>query len=222
MVIAIDGPAGAGKSTVARALAERLGFTYLDSGAMYRCVALQVLRTGTEPGDAAAVTALAADLELTMEPGSVAIGEEDVSAEIRRPEVSAAASQVSVHPDVRAAMVEGQRRLVAAGGWVAEGRDIGTVVCPEAPLKVYLTASERERAERRAAESGEDVDAVLKAQIDRDARDRGREHGALRAAADAVELDTTGFRIEEVVERIAALAAERGITADAAGAEVRG
>lgn len=211
MVIAIDGPAGAGKSTVATALAERLGFTLLDSGAMYRCVALVALRTGAEPEDEGAMTRIAESLDLSMAPDAITSAGEDVSAAIRSPEVSAAASRVSVHPGVRAAMVERQRALVSAGGWVAEGRDIGTVVCPEAPLKIYLTASERERAERRAAQTGEDVEAVLIAQRDRDDRDRDREHGALALADDSVELDTTGLEIDQVVERIAALAAERGL-----------
>lgn len=216
MVIAIDGPAGAGKSTVARALAERLGFTYLDSGAMYRCVALLALREGADPEDPAVTGALAESLEVAMEPGSVALAGEDVTGAIRAPEVSALASRVSVHPGVRAAMVERQRDLVATGGWVAEGRDIGTVVCPDAPLKIFLTASEQERAARRAAESGEGVEVVLASQRDRDGRDRDREHGALTAAEDAVELDTTGLGIDEVVERIAALADRRGLV-DAAG-----
>ena len=211
MVIAIDGPAGAGKSTVARALAERLGFTYLDSGAMYRSVALAAIRAGVDPDDAAATTALAERLDLRIAPGAVAIGDEDVSAAIRTPEVTAAASRVSVHPGVRAAMVARQRALVAEGAWVAEGRDIGTVVCPESPLKVHLTASEKERARRRAAETGEDQAAVLAAQRDRDARDRGREHGALELADGAVELDTTGLDVAGVVERIAAIARERGL-----------
>ncbi|HET6831358.1 MAG TPA: (d)CMP kinase [Solirubrobacterales bacterium] len=211
MVIAIDGPAGAGKSTVARALAERLGFTYLDSGAMYRSVALATLRAGADPDDGKAAGAIAAALDLRMGEGSVTIGEEDVTAAIRAPEVSAAASRVSVHREVRDAMVARQRTLVAAGSWVAEGRDIGTVVCPDAPLKVHLGASETERARRRAAESGEDEGAVLTAQRDRDARDRNREHGALRAAGDAIDLDTTGLTIDEVVARIAALARERGL-----------
>lgn len=212
MVIAIDGPAGAGKSTVARALAERLGFTYLDSGAMYRCVALSALRTGADPDDPAAVTALAEGMDLSMSPGSVAIGGEDLSTEIRSPDVSALASRVSVHPGVRAAMVERQRALVATGGWVAEGRDIGTVVCPEAPLKIYLTASAEERARRRADESGERLGDVRDSMRERDARDTEREHGALTPAGDSVEVDTTGLEIGEVVERIASLAAERGLT----------
>ena len=211
MVIAIDGPAGAGKSTVARALAERLGFTYLDSGAMYRSVALATLRAGADPDDPDAVTAIARDLDLSIAPGRVAIGSEDVSTAIRTPEVTAAASRVSVHPGVRTAMVDRQRTLVAAGAWVAEGRDIGTVVCPESPLKVHLTASEDERARRRSAETGEDPEAVLAAQRDRDARDRGREHGALELAADAVELDTTGLDVAAVVEAIAAIARDRGL-----------
>ena len=211
MVIAIDGPAGAGKSTVARALAERLGFTYLDSGAMYRTVALAAIRAGIDPGDGTATTALAGGLDLRIAPGAVAIGDEDVSAAIRTPEVTAAASRVSVHPGVREAMVARQRALVADGAWVAEGRDIGTVVCPESPLKVHLTASEEERARPRAADTGEDHDSVLAAQRDRDARDRGREHGALELADDAVELDTTGLDVAGVVDRIAAAAHERGL-----------
>ncbi len=211
MVIAIDGPAGAGKSTVARALAERLGFTYLDSGAMYRCIALLTLRSGADPDDPEAVAALARGLDLELAGETVAIAGEDVSAAIRRPEVSASASRVSVHPAVREAMVERQRALVGSGRWVAEGRDIGTVVCPEAPLKVFLTAAEDERARRRAEQSGEDPAAVLAAQRDRDGRDRDRRHGALVAASDAVEVDTTGLEVAGVVERVRALAAERGL-----------
>ena len=211
MVIAIDGPAGAGKSTVARALAERLGFTYLDSGAMYRCVALAAIEAGVDPDDPEAVAPLARGLELGMEPGTVSLGGRDVTDAIRAPEVSATASRVSVHPGVREAMVERQRGLVADGGWVAEGRDIGTVVCPEAPLKIFLTASEDERARRRAAESGEDGRSVLTAMRDRDSRDREREHGALRPAHDAVEVDTTGLGVDGVIERIAGLATERGL-----------
>ncbi len=212
MVIAIDGPAGAGKSTVAKALAERLGFTYLDSGAMYRCVALSALRAGAAFDDPAQVEPLARELELRMSPGRVELAGEDVSAAIREPEVTAAASRVSVHPGVRQAMVDRQRELVADGGWVAEGRDIGTVVCPESPLKVFLTASEQERAERRALQSGRDAAAILAEQRDRDARDRERQHGALKPAADSVEVETTGLDIAEVVERIADLATERSLT----------
>lgn len=211
MVIAIDGPAGAGKSTVSRALAERLGATYLDSGAMYRCVALLALREDADPDDPSAIVPLAEGLRLSMERGRIAISGEGVTAAIREPEVSAAASRVSVHPGVRAAMVDRQRELLATGGdWVAEGRDIGTVVWPQAELKVYLTASDEERARRRAAETREAVAGVLAAIRERDCRDTEREHGALKAAPDAVEVDTTGLTLEQVLERIAGLAAARG------------
>jgi cytidylate kinase len=211
MVIAIDGPAGAGKSSVARLLAERLGFTYLDSGAMYRSVALSALRAGADLDSGAVLGAIAREMELGMGAGAVTLAGEDVSDRIREHDVSAAASRVSVHPEVRSEMVRRQRELVADGGWVAEGRDIGTVVCPDAPLKVFLTASEEERARRRAAESDADHAEVLTSQRDRDARDTDREHGALRPAEDSVELDTTGLGLDAVVERIAALAAERGL-----------
>lgn len=211
MLIAIDGPAGAGKSTVARALAERLGFTYLDSGAMYRCVALLVLRADADADDPAAVEPIARELELELAPGRISIAGEEVAGAIRTPEVTTLASRVSVHPGVREAMVERQRDLIAAGRWVAEGRDIGTVVCPEAPLKVFLTATEGERARRRAAESGAEAGGVLAAIQDRDSRDRTREHGALLAAPDAIEVETTGLEVEQVIERITALVDERGL-----------
>jgi len=211
MVIAIDGPAGAGKSTVARALAAALGFTYLDSGAMYRCVALAALREGANLDDGAAITAIATALSIELDGERVLLGGEDVSAAIREPRVSEASSRVSVHPGVREALVERQRELIGAGRYVAEGRDIGTVVSPDSPLKVFLTASPEERARRRAAQTGEDPAAVLAAQEERDRRDEGREHSALRAAADAVELDTTGLSQDEVVTRIADLARQRGL-----------
>ena len=192
MVIAIDGPAGAGKSTVARAVAERLGFTYLDSGAMYRAVALALLK---DPGDAAA---RAREVEIDF--GNPAL---------RAPEVSARASQVAADPRVREALVERQRELMRSGDWVAEGRDIGTVVAPDAALKVFLTADPHERARRRAAELGTDVETVLRDQALRDEQDRSREHSPLVAAPDSVEVDTTGLSIDQVVARIAALAGER-------------
>jgi cytidylate kinase len=213
MVIAIDGPAGAGKSTVARALAIKLGFTYLDSGAMYRCVALAALRRNLDLDDPEVMAELAGAISVSLDGGQVELDGEDVSAEIRAPEVSEASSRVSVHPGVREAMVARQRELIAAGRYVAEGRDIGTVVSPDSPLKVFLTASAEERARRRAAQIGEDPATVLAAQRERDLRDETREHSALRAAADAVEIDTTGFSQDEVVGRIAALAAERGLVA---------
>jgi CMP/dCMP kinase len=211
MVIAIDGPAGAGKSTVARALAEELSFTYLDSGAMYRCVALAALEQGLDLDDPKAMGALAAGLGIGLEGSRVSLGERDVSAAIRAPGVTTAASRVSVHPRVREAMVSRQRDLIASGRYVAEGRDIGTVVSPDAPLKIFLTAADEERARRRAAQTGEDFSSVLTAQRRRDARDRGREHGALRPAEDAVELDTSSMSLEEVVGQIVSLARERGL-----------
>jgi len=211
MVIAIDGPAGAGKSTVARAVAERLGFTYLDSGAMYRCVALAALERGADPGDGEAMGDLAASLAIGLDGDRVELDGGDVSVAIRKPRVTDASSVVSIHPAVREAMVTEQRRLIAAGRYVAEGRDIGTVVSPEAPLKIFLTASAEERARRRAEQTGEDPADVLAAQRERDARDRTREHSALRAADDAVELDTTGLDLDEVVDRVEALVRERGL-----------
>jgi len=211
MVIAIDGPAGAGKSTVARALAERLGFTYLDSGAMYRCVALAALERGVDPDDGQATGELARLLSIDLDGERVALDGLDVSLAIREPRVTEAASRVSVHPAVREAMVAEQRRLISAGRYVAEGRDIGTVVSPEAPLKVFLTASPEERARRRAEQIGEDPATVLAAQRQRDVRDETREHSALRAADDAVEIDTTGLSRDQTVEKIGALAHERGL-----------
>lgn len=211
MVIAIDGPAGAGKSSVARGVAAEIGFTYLDSGAMYRCVALAALQGQAGLDDGEALGALAEGLDIDFDGRRVLLDGDDVTNEIRAPEVSAAASQVSVHPRVREAMVARQRQLIAAADYVAEGRDIGTVVSPDAPLKVFLTASDEERARRRAAESGEDVEAVLAAQRQRDVRDTDREHGALRRAEDALELDTTGLTQDEVVARVVALARDRGL-----------
>ena len=211
MIIAIDGPAGAGKSTVARALATELGFTYLDSGAMYRCVALAALDRGVDPDDAAAMGELAAGLEIELHGERVKLDGDDVTIAIREPRVSAASSRVSVHPGVREAMVARQRKLISSGRYVAEGRDIGTVVSPDSPLKVFLTASPEERARRRAEQTGENPAEVLVAQRERDARDEGREHSALHAAEDAVEIDTTDSAQDEVVKRLAALAAERGL-----------
>lgn len=202
MVVAIDGPAGAGKSSVARAVAQSLGFTYLDTGAMYRCVGLAAERGGVTPAEAA-------------ERSRIELGErvlldgEDVTDAIRTPEASEAASRAAADPAVRRALVAQQQRIVADGDWVAEGRDIGTVVAPDAAVKVFLTASPQERARRRAAQIGADVATVLAEQTIRDERDATREHDPLAAAADAVDLDTTGLSLEDVVARVAALVAER-------------
>ncbi|MDX6603334.1 MAG: CMP/dCMP kinase [Solirubrobacterales bacterium] len=212
MVIAIDGPAGAGKSTVARALATELGFTYLDSGAMYRCVALAALRRGIDLDDGDAMARIAREVSISLDGERVELDGEDVSEEIRQPRVTEASSRASIHPGVREAMVERQRELIATGRYVAEGRDIGTVVSPDAPLKVFLTASPEERARRRAAQTGEDPEAVLAAQRERDSRDESREHSALRTAEDAVTIDTTGLSLEQVVARIESLARERQLT----------
>jgi CMP/dCMP kinase len=197
MVIAIDGPAGAGKSTVARATAERLGFTYLDSGAMYRAVALR----GGDP----ATVAREARLELGER---ITLDGEDVTEQIREPWVSEAASRVASDPAVREALVEQQRRILTDGDWVAEGRDIGTVVAPGAEVKVFLTADPVERARRRAAELGGDQEVVLRELILRDERDRTREASPLIAAPDAVPVDTTGLTLDQVVDQIVTLAVE--------------
>jgi cytidylate kinase len=161
--------------------------------------------------DGEALGELAWSLDIGFEGGSVRLDGRPVGGEIRSPEVTVAASHVSVHPQVRQAMVKRQRELIATGEYVAEGRDIGTVVSPDSPLKVFLNASPEERARRRATEIGEDSAVVLKALQDRDRRDRTREHGALRSANDAVELDTTGLSVDQVVVRVVALARERGL-----------
>jgi cytidylate kinase len=205
LLVAIDGPAGAGKSTVARAVARELGFTYLDSGAMYRCVALLSLQ---EPGREPAELARGARIELREQGGipHTFLDGRDVSERIRAADVSEAASRVAADPGVREALVAQQRALIDVGDWVAEGRDIGAVVAPDAELKVYLTASAEERARRRAAELGADPATVLAEQSLRDERDSTRSHSPLQAAPGALTLDTTGMGVEQVVARIAALA----------------
>lgn len=211
MVIAIDGPAGAGKSTVARGLAAALGITYLDSGAMYRCVALAVASADADPDDPRKASGVASEIEIAFQEGRVLLDSEDVTEAIRSPDISALASRVSVHPGVREAMVIRQREMISRGPYVAEGRDIGTVVSPDSPLKVFLVAEEGERARRRAAESGQPIDDVSADLAERDRRDSEREHGALRAADDSVEVDTSQISADEVVARIADLARERGL-----------
>jgi cytidylate kinase len=198
MVVAIDGPAGAGKSTVARSVADALGFTYLDTGAMYRSVALAAARRGL------AAAEIAPSLRIGLGE-RVTIDGEDVTDAIRTPEVSEAASRVAADPEVREALVAAQRRMVAQGNWVAEGRDIGTAVAPEAAVKVFLTASSEERARRRSTQIGVDLATVLADQAVRDERDRTRAHSPVGPAPGAVVLDTTDLELGDVVARILAL-----------------
>ena len=193
MVIAIDGPAGAGKSTVARAVAERLGFTYLDTGAMYRAVALGALESGDPP----AAVAERARIELG---DRVTLDGRDVSEAIRTPEISAEASHLAQDQGVRAALVRRQQEILAEGDWVAEGRDIALVVAPDAAVKVYLFADPAERARRRAEEAGD-----LRA---RDERDQTEGRSVLEPAPDAVPVDTTTLSIDEVVDQLETLVVE--------------
>jgi cytidylate kinase len=211
MVIAIDGPAGAGKSTVAHGVAKALGFTYLDSGAMYRAAALAALDRGLDLDDGERLGELAWGLDIGFDGDAIRLDGKPVEGRIRSPEVTVAASRVSVHPQVRQAMVKRQRELIAAGNYVAEGRDIGTVVSPDSPLKVFLTANEEERARRRAADSGEPVAEVQDAMRARDRRDQERADSPLRRAEGSLDIDTTDLTPDQVVERIVALARERGI-----------
>jgi CMP/dCMP kinase len=201
MVIAIDGPAGAGKSTVARAVARALGFTYLDTGAMYRAVGLATL----ENGDPAAEIAQRVDIEVG---DKVVLDGRDVTDAIRTPQVSEAASRVAADPGVRAALVARQQAIMAEGDWVAEGRDIATVVAPDAAVKVFLTADPAERAARRAAELGADPIQVQREQALRDERDASEDRSVHVPAPDAVPVDTTGLALEEVVAQVVTLAVE--------------
>lgn len=210
IVVAIDGPAGAGKSTASRALAQRLGYGYVDTGAMYRAVGVLAAERGLALDDDAALGRLVGALSFELRDGGTAlvVDGRDVSAAIRRADAGELASRVSTRPVVRERLVALQRALGEAGGVVMEGRDIGTVVFPDAPVKLYLTAAPAERARRRAAElraRGEEVDeAALAADLEaRDRRDSGREHAPLRPASDARLIDTTHLGLDEVVDRMA-------------------
>jgi cytidylate kinase len=208
-VVAVDGPAGAGKSSASRALARRLGFTYVDTGAMYRAVGVLAHERGIAPDDERGLADLVAGLrfELADRGERLLVGGRDVSAAIRRADAGDLASRVSARPVVRERLVALQRELGAAGGVVMEGRDIGTVVFPEAAVKFYLTADPAERARRRAAElrgRGEAVDegALARDLAERDSRDRTRPHSPLRPADDAVVVDTTRLDLEAVVDTL--------------------
>jgi cytidylate kinase len=203
-VIAIDGPAGSGKSTVAKALAERLGLEYLDTGAMYRSVTFAALRRGIDPAEAEAVARVADRAVIDVGPHGVTVDGVDATIEIRGPEVSRAVSIVAANPDVRTEMVRRQREWVAKrDGGVLEGRDIGTVVFPDATLKVYLTADPEVRAQRRSKEVSDlDYETVAADLARRDALDQGRETSPLTEAPDAFVVDTTGLTVDEIIEII--------------------
>jgi cytidylate kinase len=207
VVVAIDGPAGAGKSTIAKRVAARLGFTYIDSGAMYRAVALWALRRNVDPGDMHRMEQLAIAAEIELSPGRIRLNGEDVTDAIRTPEVSAGASKVAVIPGVRRALVAKQRAMGERSSVVMEGRDIGTVVFPHADVKVFLDADPRERVRRRLGDvraAGEEIpETALAAQMkERDQRDSTRADGPLAQAPDAAYLDSTSLTVEEVEEAI--------------------
>ncbi|HXH59712.1 (d)CMP kinase [Iamia sp.] len=204
-VIAIDGPAGSGKSTIARRLATRLGLEYLDTGAMYRAVTFATLRRGLDPGDAADVARIVGDIELEVGAERVTVDGVDATIEIRSPEVTRAVSLVAANVDVRSEMVRRQRAWATErGGGVLEGRDIGTVVFPTAELKVYLTARPEVRAERRSQEVADlSYEAVASDLARRDALDQSRVASPLAEAADALMVDTSDLTVDEVVEALA-------------------
>ncbi len=218
LVVTIDGPAGAGKSTVARRLARALDYRLLDTGAIYRAVALTALRqhVAWEAGPACAALAAALPIQFAFvgDVNHVYLGGEDVSEAIRTQEVSSGASQVSAHPEVRAALLDLQRRLGSGGGVVVEGRDTGTVVFPNAEAKFFLTADVETRAERRAAElrarnQPVDLPTIIQETAERDARDAGRETAPMRAADDAVHVDSTGKSLDQVVTELEAVVRTR-------------
>jgi cytidylate kinase len=202
IVIAIDGPSGAGKSTIARSLAQRLGFIFIDTGAMYRAIALWALRVGIDLDDLHRLEQLALASHIEFEGERVLLNGEDVTAAIREPQVTDAASKVAIAPGVRRAMREEQRRIASAKSVVMEGRDIGTVVFPDAQVKIFLDADPQVRAGRRARETGADIGQVARDIAERDQRDRTRREAPLTQAPDAEYVDSTGLATEQVEEAI--------------------
>jgi cytidylate kinase len=215
LIVAIDGPSGAGKGTVARAVAARLGYRHVDTGAMYRAVAWKALHEGVDLADEASVAALGRRARFDLEDGRVGIDGHDVRGAIRTPEMDKAAAGVARHPAVRQVLVARQRAFGEGGGIVMEGRDIGTVVFPDADVKIYLDASPEERARRRAADPAHtsskaaQLSDVATALAERDKSDSTRAVSPLSVAADAVVIDTTGLPVDAVVERVLALVAGR-------------
>ena len=206
--IAIDGPSAAGKSTIAKILAKELGYSHLDTGAMYRCAALASKRRGIDPNDEAALAAMLDEMKISFDPaGNVYINDEDVSKQIRVNEISMLTSSISAHPKVRERLVELQQQIAREKGFIMDGRDIGTVVLPDAELKVYMVASVKARADRRYKEYLEkhveaDYDEIYHDIEQRDYQDMNRKSSPLRKAEDAIEIDTSNMTIDEVVKEI--------------------